>query len=241
MLFIAVVLQHAAYSIGHKVNIEWIESEDLEDEDSPARQALQEVDGILVPGGFGDRGIEGKVFAAHLARTEGIPYLGICLGLQIAVIENARNVLGLTGANSSEFDPDTPHPVVIHMPDVSETVMGGTMRLGLKKTHIISPDSMAAHLYAGSDFIMERHRHRYEVAPGMVEHLRTGGLIFSGKDDSGERMEIIELAEHPFFFATQFHPEFKSRPQRPSPPFLGLVRAAAGLPVLPNLTGAARQ
>ena len=234
-------LQHAAYSIGHKVDIEWIESEDLEDDDSPARQALQDVDGILVPGGFGDRGIEGKVFAAQLARTKGIPYLGICLGLQIAVIENARNVLGFEGANSTEFDPDTPHPVVIHMPDVSETVMGGTMRLGLKRTHILSPDSMAAHLYAGSDSIMERHRHRYEVAPVMVEQLQSCGLIFSGKDDSGERMEIIELADHPFFFATQFHPEFKSRPQRPSPPFLGLIRAAAGLPVRPSLTGAPRQ
>ena len=150
-------------------------------------------------------------------------------------------MLGFEGANSTEFDPDTPHPVVIHMPYVSNTVMGGTMRLGLKRTHILSSDSMAAHLYAESDSIMERHRHRYEVAPAMVEHLQSGGLIFSGKDDSGERMEIIELPDHPFFFATQFHPEFKSRPQRPSPPFIGLIRAAAGLPVRPDLTGAPRQ
>ncbi len=155
-----------------------------------------------------------------------VPYLGVCLGLQIAVIEFARNVLGLEGANSTEFDEDTPHPTVIFMPEGSRTHMGGTMRLGSRQTNIQIEDCAAFKLYDGAREIHERHRHRYEVNPDMISQLEGAGLRFVGKDTEGQRMEIIELEGHPYFFGTQYHPEFKSRPSRPSPPFFGLVEAA---------------
>ena len=166
--------------------------------------------------------------AAKHARENKIPYPGVCLGLQIATIEFARNVLGLTGANSTEFDEDTPYPTVIFMPEGSRTHMGGTMRLGSRQTNLQTTDCVANRLYKGAMEIHERHRHRYEVNPEMVEKLEAAGLQFVGRDTEGVRMEIIEMKDHPFFFGTQYHPEFKSRPNRPSPPFHGLIKAALG-------------
>lgn len=227
-------LQHSAYKVGAKMNISWVEATLLEPESAESKPELQaqawadlkRADGILVPGGFGTRGVEGKMLAAQYAREGEVPYLGICLGLQVAVIEFARNVLGLSGANSTEFDEDTPHPAVIFMPEGSRTHMGGTMRLGSRQTNLQTTECAAYELYGGEMEIHERHRHRYEVNPDMVEKMESAGLRFAGRDTSGQRMEIIELADHPYFFATQYHPEFKSRPNRPSPPFFGFVRAA---------------
>ena len=227
-------LQHSAFKVGSKMNICWVEAASLEleskENDSEMYEKswadLRSADGILVPGGFGNRGIEGKILAANFARVNNVPYLGVCLGLQIAVIEFARNVLGLEGANSTEFDEDTPHPTVIFMPEGSRTHMGGTMRLGSRQTNIQIEDCAAFKLYDGAQEIHERHRHRYEVNPDMISQLEGAGLRFVGKDTEGQRMEIIELEGHPYFFGTQYHPEFKSRPSRPSPPFFGLVEAA---------------
>lgn len=227
-------LQHSAYKVGAKMNISWVEATSLESETeseegeryAQAWNDLKAADGILVPGGFGTRGVEGKILAAKFARENNVPYLGVCLGLQVAVIEFARNVLGLEGANSTEFDEDTPHPAVIFMPEGSRTHMGGTMRLGSRQTNLSTTDCEAYELYGVEMEIHERHRHRYEVNPDMIDDLEGAGLKFVGKDTTAQRMEIIELAGHPYFFATQYHPEFKSRPGRPSPPFFGLVRAA---------------
>lgn len=227
-------LQHSAYKVGAKMNISWVEATQLEPgfevEDSAAFAAawsmMKAADGVLVPGGFGTRGVEGKMLAAKYARENKIPYLGVCLGLQVAVIEFARSVLGLKGANSTEFDEDTPHPTVIFMPEGSRTHMGGTMRLGSRQTNLQTTDCTAHELYGGEMEIHERHRHRYEVNPDLIPDLEAAGLRFVGKDTTGQRMEIIELEGHPYFLATQYHPEFKSRPNRPSPPFFGLVRAA---------------
>eukprot|EP00484_Ammonia_sp_Unknown_P002036 CAMPEP_0197023394 /NCGR_PEP_ID=MMETSP1384-20130603/4088_1 /TAXON_ID=29189 /ORGANISM="Ammonia sp." /LENGTH=727 /DNA_ID=CAMNT_0042451597 /DNA_START=155 /DNA_END=2338 /DNA_ORIENTATION=- len=191
---------------------------------------LKSVDGILIPGGFGDRGIEGKILAVEYARTHKIPFLGICLGMQMAVIEFCRNVLKLSNANSTEFDADTKNAAVIFMPEGDKEKYGGTMRLGSRVCNL-SDKSMAKYLYANQSEIYERHRHRYEVNPELVTQIEQHGLVFTGKDEHNERMEIIELplSEHPFFFGCQFHPEFKSGPLRPSPPFKGLIKAASGL------------
>eukprot|EP00249_Psilotum_nudum_P019850 c27446_g1_i1 orf=829-2661(+) len=229
-------LLHACIFCSRKLQIEWVAAVDLEDaarEESPvahaaAWEALKGVDGILVPGGFGDRGIEGKILAAKYARENSIPFLGVCLGMQVAVIEFARSVLGLEGANSTEFDSATPHPCVIFMPEVSKTHMGGTMRLGVRRTYFQSTYCVTAKLYKKFLYVDERHRHRYEVNPDMVEMLEKKGLHFVGKDESGQRMEILELHEHPYYIGVQFHPEFKSRPGRPSPVFQGLILAASG-------------
>ena len=227
-------LQHSALAEGVNLHIDWVEASDLEignegnESHTHSWSMVKEADGILVPGGFGDRGIEGKILAAKHARENKIPYLGVCLGLQIATIEFARNVLGLTGANSTEFDEDTPYPTVIFMPEGSRTHMGGTMRLGSRQTNLQTTDCVAYRLYKGAMEIHERHRHRYEVNPEMVEKLEAAGLQFVGRDTEGVRMEIIEMKDHPFFFGTQYHPEFKSRPNRPSPPFHGLIKAALG-------------
>eukprot|EP01098_Paradermamoeba_levis_P011461 TRINITY_DN4913_c0_g2_i1.p1 TRINITY_DN4913_c0_g2~~TRINITY_DN4913_c0_g2_i1.p1 ORF type:complete len:216 (+),score=74.92 TRINITY_DN4913_c0_g2_i1:575-1222(+) len=193
---------------------------------------LKRANGILVPGGFGDRGVEGKILAIRHARENKIPFLGICLGMQLAVIEFARNVLGLEKANSEEFEAETKTPVVIFMPEVSKTHMGATMRLGKRTTSLKVekyPDSLSQKLY-NSTKIDERHRHRYEVNPALVAQIEEKGLQFVGEDETKQRMEIIELpqSQHPFFYGTQYHPEFKSRPGRPSPPFVGLVLASAG-------------
>jgi len=229
-------LQHASIACSRKLVPEWVAATDLEerakierpDEHKAAWTTLKRADGVLVPGGFGDRGIQGKILAASYARTNGIPYLGICLGMQIAVVEFARNVLGLDDANSTEFDSATPHPCVVFMPEVSKTHMGGTMRLGARKTLLQTADCITAKLYQKELFIDERHRHRYEVNPEMVEWLETAGLRFVGKDETGRRMEILELPGHPYYVGVQFHPEFKSRPGKPSAVFLGLILAASG-------------
>merc|ERR1719229_194768 len=229
-------LQAGAMSSDRKLVVKWVESSKLEesakaikkDEYDLAWSTLRSVNGILVPGGFGDRGIEGKVLAAHYARTNKVPYLGICLGMQIMVIEYARNVLGLKRANSAEFDQAAKHQVVIFMPEISKSEMGGNMRLGSRVCKL--KDGSLAHLLYGSTEIRERHRHRYEVNEQYTQELEAAGLRFTGKDTLGVRMEVTELSpeDHPFYWGCQFHPEFKSRPLEPSPPFVGLVRAASG-------------
>ncbi len=229
-------LQHSALAVDRKLVIDWIESTDLDPNENSEKQdeaweLLKAADGILVPGGFGIRGIEGKIAAAHYARTNNVPYLGVCLALQTATIEFCRNVLGLENANSTEFDENTPTPAVIFMPEISKTHMGGTMRLGTKPTPFLVDDCKIRRLYGGADHVDERHRHRYEVNPELIEQIEAAGLVYVGKDETGLRCEIMELNDHPYFVGTQYHPEFKSRPNRPSPPFLGLLKAAVGLPI----------
>ena len=225
-------LQHAAMAVDRKLVIDWIEASHLEEdwaaEDHEAAwAALRRADGVLVPGGFGDRGVEGKIRAAHYARTEGVPYLGICLGLQIATIEFCRNVLGMTGANSTEFEDNPEHAAVVFMPEISKTHLGGTMRLGSRPTLWQHDGSTIRALYGPGEAVDERHRHRYEVNPDLIESIEEAGLVFVGKDESGQRCEIFELNDHPYYVGVQFHPEFKSRPGKPSPPFLGLLKAAS--------------
>ncbi|KAJ6341455.1 hypothetical protein OIU78_009594 [Salix suchowensis] len=222
-------LLHASVSLRKKLVVDWVPASDIEDEtakENPdaykaAWKLLQGADGVLVPGGFGDRGVEGKILAAKYARENRIPFLGICLGMQIAVIEFARSILGLQDANSTEFDPDTTSPCVIFMPEGSKTHFGGTMRLGSRRTYFQVMDCKSAKLYGNRGFVDERHRHRYEVNPDMVSTLEDAGLSFTGKDETGQRMEIVELPNHPYYIGTQFHPEFKSRPGKPSALFLG--------------------
>jgi CTP synthase len=214
---------HAGGANQAKVDLVWIPSEKIS-EDGP-EALLADIDGLLVPGGFGDRGIEGKIEAVNYVRTHNIPFLGICLGLQCAVIEYARNVCGLANANSSEFAPQTPYPV-IHLMQEQETVVakGGTMRLGIYPCRI-TRGTLAHRLY-GAVNISERHRHRYEVNNDFRSQLEAGGLVCSGIYQEGNLVEMIELPDHPFFIAGQFHPELKSRPMNPHPLFTGLVEAA---------------
>jgi CTP synthase len=221
-------LQHASLAVGRNLVIDWIEASELETVNDPSWDLLKSADGILVPGGFGDRGIEGKILAANYARTNNVPYLGICLGLQVATIEFCRNVLGLEGSNSTEFDENTPHPAVIFMPEISKTHLGGTMRLGSRPTIFQVEDCKMRRLYGGEESVDERHRHRYEVNPDLIKTIEDAGLVFVGKDETGQRCEIFELEGHPYYVGVQYHPEFKSRPDRPSPPFLGLLQAATG-------------
>jgi len=229
-------LQHACLACSRKLVIDWVDASHLEPSTEKAEPEvhtaawakLRGAQGVLVPGGFGTRGVEGKILAAHYARTERKPYLGICLGMQLAVVEFARNVLNLKDANSTEFDQATSTPIVVFMPEGSKTHMGGTMRLGSRKTMLQKVDCITAKLYQQEQFIEERHRHRYEVNPEMVPQLEEQGLRFVGIDESGDRMEVVELQGHPFYVGAQFHPEFKSRPRKPSPLFLGLCLAAAG-------------
>mmetsp|Transcript_11492 Transcript_11492/g.39961 ORF Transcript_11492/g.39961 Transcript_11492/m.39961 type:complete len:562 (-) Transcript_11492:923-2608(-) len=229
-------LTHASIACNRKLELKWIEASHLEPQhrgEDPAKYdeawaTLKSVDGILVPGGFGERGVEGKIITAQYAREHKVPYLGICLGMQVAVIEFARNVLGKTGAHSTEFETATPHPAVVFMPEGSTTHKGGTMRLGARRTILQTMNCITAKLYQSEAFVDERHRHRYEVNPKMVPELEAKGLKFVGKDETNQRMEIVELKGHPFYVACQFHPEFKSRPGKPSPPFLGLLLASSG-------------
>ena len=217
-------LIHAALALGLEVEILWVHSAELEK--GKGWEAIQKADGILVPGGFGDRGIEGKIMAARYAREHKTPYFGLCLGMQLMVVEFARFVLGDDEANSTEFDPTTPHPVIDLMPDqrgISD--MGGTMRLGLYPCHL-QPGTKAAAAY-NQEVVEERHRHRFEFNNAYRERLAEAGMVFSGLSPDGRLVEIAEIRDHPFMLGTQFHPEFLSRPNRPHPLFVAFLRAAA--------------
>lgn len=219
-------LKHGGIATHSAVDIHWIDSETLEGDDVDLDAILGDMDGILVPGGFGSRGIEGKINACRYARTHGVPYLGICLGMQIAIIEFARDVLGMADANSAEIDPSTTHPVIDILPEQKDvTDMGGTMRLG-QYPCTLNPESKAYGLY-GASMIYERHRHRYEVNNDYRPDLLNGGMIFAGTSPDNHIVEMVEIPDHPWFVAGQFHPEFKSRPNRPHPLFRGFVTAAA--------------
>lgn len=216
-------LNHAGFQHNSHIKVRWINAEQVEKEGAEA--LLSGVDGILVPGGFGERGIEGKIATARYAREHQIPYLGICLGMQCAVIEFARHVCQLKDANSSEFNLDCPHPVVDLMPDQKNIEQkGGTMRLGVYPCQLV-PGTRAHHQY-GQDNIEERHRHRYEINNDYRNILQQHGLVFSGLSPDGRLVEMIELPDHPWFVGCQFHPELKSRPNRPHPLFLGFIEQA---------------
>jgi CTP synthase len=222
-LSVTEALRHASWAHEVDAKVRWVDSETLTAENLAER--LAGVAAILVPGGFGHRGIEGKVLAAHYARERRIPYLGLCLGLQCAVIEFAREVVGSQDANSTEFDMFTEHPVIDFMPDQREVEdKGGTMRLGLYPAKL-TPGTKAAAVY-GQEVIYERHRHRFEVNNRYRQTLEAAGMVLSGQSPDGRLVEIVELKDHPWFVASQFHPEFKSRPERPHPLFDGFVEAA---------------
>ena len=224
-LSVVEALRHGGFACGAKVDIDWIASDDAEGLLAEGR--LHELDGIVIPGGFGFRGIEGKIAAAGYARNEGVPFLGLCLGMQCAVIEFARDACGLAGANSSEFDPHSPHPVIDLMDEQREVVdLGGTMRLGLYPAKL-RPGTVVETAY-GEEVVYERHRHRYEVNNKYRARLEESGLVCSGTSPDGRLVEFVELptSVHPFFVATQAHPEFTSRPDRPHPLFAAFVRAA---------------
>src|SRR5947209_8745492 len=224
-LSVVEALKHAGVHHGCTVEIDWVDSESVGDADVAAK--LEGAAGILIPGGFGGRGIEGKIRAAQIARERGIPYLGICLGMQIAVAEFARHVAGMDGANSTEFDPETPFPVIDLLPEQKEIAdMGGTMRLGADpiKLH----DSTRVRELYGEAVVYERHRHRYEVNNHLRRRLESAGLVCSGTSPDERLVEAVELPRevHPFFVASQYHPEFMSRPERPAPLFEAFVGAA---------------
>jgi CTP synthase len=216
-------LGHAGTHNDCKIDVRWIDAESIDREE--AERQLEECDGILIPGGFGVRGVEGKIRAARFARERGVPYLGICLGMQIAVSEFARHVAGMDGANSTEFDPETPYPVIDLLPEQKEVRdMGGTMRLGADPVKL--HDGTRAQEIYGEKVIYERHRHRYEVNNHLRRRLEHEGLVCSGTSPDDRLVEVIEHPDHPFFVASQYHPEFKSRPQRPQPLFREFVRAS---------------
>ncbi|MGD1941206.1 MAG: CTP synthase [Leptolyngbyaceae cyanobacterium] len=221
-------LQHAAIATQATLKIRWVNSEDLEA--APVETYLQGIDGIVVPGGFGTRGVDGKVRAIQYVRQNNIPFLGLCLGMQCAVVEWARNVVHLEGPNSSEIDPDTPNPVISLLPEQQDVVdLGGTMRLGLYPCRI-KPDTLASQLYQ-DEVIYERHRHRYEFNNAFRNLFIDSEYVISGTSPDGRLVEMVEYPHHPFFIACQFHPEFRSRPNTPHPLFLGLIEAACGEPV----------
>ncbi len=228
-------LIHAGIHTATRVEIRYIDAEEIERQ---GPEMLQDVDAILVPGGFGERGIEGKIEAARYAREQGIPYLGICLGMQVAVVEFARNVAGLGEAHSTEFDANTPYPVIALVTEwitaegdvekrSADSDLGGTMRLGAQQCRLV-PGTLARRLY-GREVIAERHRHRYEVNNRFVEKLEQAGLVISGKSLDGQLVEMIELSDHPWFVAAQFHPEFTSNPRDGHPLFIGFIEAARRL------------
>jgi len=217
-------LRHAAAASGCRINIDWIETEEFENHPEKV-SVLKDFDGVIVPGGFGKRGALGKIRTIEYCRTHDKPFLGICYGLQLSIVEVTRDVIGLKDADSTECEPHTANPVIDLLPEqrgVNE--MGGTMRLGAHPVHV-KPGTIAHKLY-GSDLIHERHRHRWEVNPDYWERLEKAGVAFSAWSTDGRRKEMIEIPSNYFFFATQFHPEFKSRPWKPSPPYYGLVKAS---------------
>jgi len=212
-------LKHAGIEKQVDVDVLWVDADEMRDHHT---ERLREADAVVVPGGFGSRGAEGKIEAIRYARENDVPFLGLCLGFQMAVVEYARNVLGLGGAHSAEIDEETPYPVIDLLPEQYDLEdLGGTMRLGAHETEI-DPETLAHTVY-DAEVCTERHRHRYEVNPEYIDDLEAGSLTFSGR--AGNRMEIVELDDHPYFLGTQFHPEFRSRPDRASPPFVGLVDA----------------
>lgn len=216
-------LKHAAIANDVEISIKWVHSADLEKD--KGWDIVKAADAVLVPGGFGSRGVEGKILAAQYARENKVPYLGLCLGMQVMCVEFARNVLGYEDANSSEFDRSTPHPVIDLMVDQrSISDMGGTMRLGLYPC-LLQPGTKAAAAYDAPS-VEERHRHRWEFNNAYREAFKKRGMIFSGLSPDGRLVEIIELQDHPYMVASQFHPEFLSRPMKPHPLFVGLVKAA---------------
>lgn len=219
-------LGHAGIDCDTEVNIRWVNAEDLTDHN--VEEALRGVAGILVPGGFGDRGIEGKISAIKFAREQRIPFFGICLGMQVAVVEYARSMVKLVGANSSEINPTTNYPIIDLLPEQKEIEdLGGTMRLGLYPCKL-TPDTVAYSCYQ-DELVYERHRHRYEFNNEYREAMEQAGMIFSGTSPDGRLVEIVEIADHPWFLAVQFHPEFTSRPNRPQPLFREFVKAAKNL------------
>jgi len=223
-LSVAEALRHGAAAHGLRLDLRWIPSDELTG--LLAETYLEDLDGVVIPGGFGHRGVEGKIQAARYAREHGLPFLGLCLGLQCAVIEFARSVLGYADANSTEFDPSTPHPVIDLMSSQEEVEdMGGTMRLGLYAAKLAEGSRVRA-LY-GEELIYERHRHRWEVNNRYRKDLEAAGMRLSGLSPDDNLVEFIEIVDHPFFVGTQAHPEFRSRPDRPHPLFAGLIEAAA--------------
>jgi CTP synthase len=224
-LSVSEALRHAASSKDSTVEIDWIDSEQVEGAGEAVRERLEQADGILIPGGFGGRGIEGKIAAARVAREQRIPYLGICLGMHVAVAEFARHVAGMEGANSTEMDVETPYPVIDLLPEQKEVAnLGGTMRLGADPIKL-HDGSKVREIY-GEAVVYERHRHRYEVNNLLRKRLEAAGLCTSGTSPDERLVEVIELQDHPFFVASQFHPEFKSRPERPAPLFRDFIAAA---------------
>lgn len=229
-VYISVIeaLKHAAFAVGRKPELTWIDSEEYENDPKKLAE-LNGFDGVLIPGGFGSRGVEGKIQAIRFCRENKIPYFGLCYGMQLMVIEYARHVLGLKGANTTEVDPKTKHPVIDILSEqrakLARKDYGGSMRLGSYKA-IIAPKTIAATAYDGSE-VLERHRHRYEVNPEYVARIREAGLVFSGTSPDGTLMEIAELpkSKHPFFLAAQFHPEFQSSLEHPHPLFLAFLKA----------------
>lgn len=222
-LSVAESLRHAGYAFDSDIEIKWINSEEVTEEN--VADILTDVDGILIPGGFGDRGIEGKISAIKYARENKVPFLGICLGMQLASVEFARNVLNLTGANSAELDPETKHPIIDLLPEQKDIEdMGGTLRLGLYPCKLIKGSKV--HEAYQEQVVYERHRHRYEFNNDYRAQMEKAGFIFSGISPDGRLVEIIELEDHPYFIASQFHPEFVSRPTRPQPLFREFIKAA---------------
>lgn len=222
-LSVAEALRHAGYAFDADIEIKWINSEEVTK--ANVEETLQDVDGILVPGGFGDRGIEGKIHAIQYAREQKIPFLGICLGMQLASVEFARNVLGLEGANSAELNPQTNYPIIDLLPEQKDVEdMGGTLRLGLYPCKLQA--GTVAHEAYNDQVIYERHRHRYEFNNEYRQQMEEAGFIFSGTSPDGRLVEIIEVADHPYFVASQFHPEFVSRPTRPQPLFRDFIQAS---------------
>ena len=224
-LSVAEALSHAGIAYKAKVNIHWIDSEALESEDADLAAVFNGIDGIVVPGGFGGRGVEGKVRTIQYARENKVPFLGLCLGMQSSVMEFARNVCGMGGANSTEFDEAAPYPVIDLMADqVDISEKGGTMRLGLYPCKL-AEGTKAREVY-GEDLIYERHRHRWEFNNKYRKELTAAGLVISGTSPDDRLVEIVEVADHPWFVGCQFHPEFKSRPTNAHPLFKGLIKAA---------------
>lgn len=225
--YISVVeaLKHAGFAFDAEIEVEWINAEHINAEN--VAEQLKNVDGILIPGGFGDRGVEGKIAATQFARENNVPFFGICLGMQLASVEFARSIMDMKGAHSSELDPKTPYPVIDLLPEQKDIEdLGGTLRLGLYPAKL--ERGSKAHEAYGEELVYERHRHRYEFNNEYREQFEAAGFKFSGTSPDGRLVEIIELENHPWFVACQFHPEFISRPTRPQPLFREFVRAALG-------------